>query len=403
MECGGAEGHVEEGEGVLGEAEKSQAVRLSETEVRDPAEGPVEGPVEGHSEDAPTSPSPLLFRLAALVVIVAGLRAAGSILIPMLLAGFLAVLSYPLLAALLRRGVRPGLAMAATVVAAAAVLTVFVLIINSAVSGFLTAAPTYQELLVTKAQGWLETARERITVLPDWLSPGTFDPSPLLDLAGGVVGGIVGGTVRGVASFISFMFLTLVVMVFMLAETLGLSGKLREAFGERADLLRHVESITQSTQRYVAVKTLVSALVGLSVGILTAVLGIEFPVVWAVIAFFLHYIPTFGAFVAAIPTVFVALAQYGWGRAFLVTAGYLTIGSVLGNILEPALLGRRVGLSPLAVLLSIVFWGWVWGPIGMILSVPVTVILKITFEHSERLEWLAILLGPRRKRAAAQR
>ena len=361
-----------------------------------------EGPVAGHSEDAPMPPSPLLFRLAALVVIVAGLRAAGPILIPMLLAGFLAVLSYPLLAALLRRGVRPGLAIAATVVAAAAVLAVFVLIINGAVAGFLTAAPAYQELLFIKAQGWLETARERVTVLPDWLSPETFDPSPLLDLAGGIVGGLVGGTVRGVASFISLLFLTLVVMVFMLAETLGLSGKLREAFGERADLLRHVESITQSTHRYVAVKTFVSALVALAVGILTAALGIEFPVVWAVIAFFLHYIPTFGAFVAAIPTVFVALAQYGWGRAFLVTAGYLVIGSVLGNIVEPALLGRRVGLSPLVVLLCLLFWGWVWGPIGMILSVPVTVVLKITFEHSEQLKWLAILLGPRRKRAAVQ-
>ena len=359
--------------------------------------------MDGHDTGAPTPPSVLLFRLAALVVIVAGLRAAGPIIIPMLLAGFLAVLSYPLLAALLRRGVRPGLALAATVVAAAAVLTVFVLIINGAVSGFLTAAPTYQELLITQAQGWLETARERVTVLPDWLSPETFDPSPLLDLAGGVVGGIVGGTVRGVASFISLMFLTLVVMVFMLAETLGLSGKLREAFGDRADLLRHVDSITQSTQRYVAVKTFVSALVGLSVGILTALLGIEFPVVWAVVAFFLHYIPTFGAFVAAVPTVLVALAQHGWGLASLVAAGYLVIGSVLGNILEPALLGRRVGLSPLAVLLSIVFWGWVWGPIGMILSVPVTVILKITFEHSEQLKWLATLLGPRRTRTAAQR
>ena len=367
---------------------------MTETAVRDPAERPV----VGHVESVPTAPSSVLFRLAALVVIVAGLRAVAPVLIPMLLAVFLAVLSYPLLAVLLRRGLGPGLAMAATVVAAAAVLTVFGLIINSAVAGFLTAAPTYQELLVTQAQGWFETARERITVLPEWLSPETFDPSSLIDLAGGVVGGLVGGTVRGVASFISLMTLTLVAMIFMLAETLGLSDKLREAFGERADLLRHVESITQSTQRYVAVKTFVCALVGLAVAILTAALGIEFPVVWAVIAFFLHYIPTFGAFIAAVPTVLVALAQYGGGRALLVAVGYLVIGSVLGNILEPTLLGRRVGLSPLAVLLCILFWGWVWGPIGMILSVPVTVILKIALEHSEQLKWVATLLGPRPKR-----
>ena len=117
----------------------------------------------------------------------------------------------------------------------------------------------------------------------------------------------------------------------------------------------------------------------------------------------MHYIPTFGAFFAAVPTVFVALAQHGWGHAALVMAGYLVIGSVLGNLLEPALLGRRVGLSSLAVLLCIIFWGWVWGPVGMILSVLVTVILKITFEHSEQLKWLAILLGSRRERAAVLR
>ena len=366
---------------------------------REPVEPAGENPAPPVAPAAPAGRS--LLRLASLVIVVAGLRAAEPVLIPMLLAVFLAVLSYPLLASMLRRGVRPGLAMGATVAAVAAALTVLGFIINGAVLRFLAAAPAYQELLVAKAQGWLESARANISVLPEWLSAETFDLSPLLDLAGGFVGGIVGGTVRGVAAFISLMFLTLVAMVFMLAETFGLPDKLRRAFGERADLLRHVEGITRSTQRYVAVKTFVSALVGLTTGILTAALGIEFPVVWAVLAFFLHYIPTFGAFIAGVPAVLVALAQHGLGRAFLVTLGYIVIGSVLGNIVEPALMGRRVGLSPLAVLLCLVFWGWVWGPVGMILSVPVTVILKITFEHTEQLKWFAVLLGPNRKRAAA--
>jgi predicted PurR-regulated permease PerM len=370
--------------------ESAGAEGSSDVEVASPTPGSVKPQVMS----AAVAGGRLLFRLAALVVVVAGLRAAEPILIPMLLAVFLVVLSHPLLDALLRRGMRPSLAMAATVAAAIAVLTVFALIINGAVSGFLAAAPTYQELLITKAQGWLEAARQNAT-LSRWLSPERFDFSPVVDLAGG----IVGGTVRGVASFVSLLFMTLVAMVFMLAETLGLPDKMRRAFGEGAETLLHVQNITRSTQRYVAVKTFVSALVGLTVGILTAVLGIEFPVVWAVVAFFMHYIPNFGAFAAALPTILVALAQYGLGRAFLVALGYLVIGSVFGNILEPALLGRRVGLSPLAVLLSLVFWGWVWGPIGMILSVPVTVILKITFEHTERLEWLAILLGPSAKRA----
>lgn len=329
-------------------------------------------------------------RLAALVVVVAGLRAAQPVLIPMLLAIFLAILCYPLQAALMRKGVRPGLALTATVAAAIAVLTAFGLLINRAVVGFLASVPAYQERLVAKAQVWLELARERGIELSDWLSPETFDFSPLIDLAGG----IAAGTVRGVAAFVSILFLTLVAMIFILAETLSFSGKLRAAFGEHPELLGHFESITRSTQRYVGVKTLISATVGLLVGGWTAVLGIEFPVVWGVVAFFLHFIPAFGAFIAAIPAVLVALAQYGGGRALLVAVGYLVVGSVLGSIVEPALMGRRVGLSPLAVLVSLVFWGWVWGPIGMILSVPVTMILKITMEHTEQLRWLAILLSP---------
>ena len=336
-----------------------------------------------------------LVRLAALVVVVAGLKAAEPVIIPMLLALFLAVLSFPLQAALLRWGVRPSLALAATVAAVIAVVLVFGLLVNQAVAGFVEALPSYQGRLVVKAQHWLELARERGVALSDWLSPETFDVSNWFDLAGG----IVGGTVRGVASLVSLLFMTLVVLIFMLAETLGLGGKLSAAFGERRELLDHVASITRSTQRYVGVKTFVSALVGLLVAAWTALLGIEFPIVWGVIAFFLHYIPTFGAFIAAAPTILVAVAQHGWGRAFGVALGYLVIGSVLGNIVEPALMGRRVGLSSLAVLVAIVFWGWLWGPIGMILSVPVTMILKIAFEHSRDFKWIAVLLGPNGKPA----
>jgi AI-2 transport protein TqsA len=331
-----------------------------------------------------------LVRFAALVVVVAGLRAAEPVLIPMLLAVFLAILSYPLQAALRRRGVRPSLSLVATVVAVLVVVTAFGLLVNSAVSGFVDAVPTYRTLLTAKVAHTLEVARENGFVVDNWLGEELFDASRWVDLASGVVG----GTVRGVASFVSLLFMTLVGMIFMLGESQGFSGKLRRAFGERPELLGHFAGITRSVQRYVAVKTLMSLVVGVLVGVWTAVLGIEFSVVWGVVAFFMHYIPNFGAFLAAAPTVLVALAQHGWASALLVALGYLVIGSVLGNIVEPALMGRRVGLSPLAVLLSLVFWGWLWGPIGMILSVPVTMVLKISLEHTRQLRWLAVLVGP---------
>lgn len=336
-----------------------------------------------------------LVRLAALAIVIAGLKAAEPVIIPMLLAFFLAVLSYPLQAKLMDWGVRPGLALTATFAAVIAVILAFGLLVNQAVLGFVAAVPLYQERLVAKAQHWVELASERGIEVSEWFSPESFEISSYLDLAGG----IVGGTVRGVASLVSLLFMTLVALIFMLAESHGAGEKLRVAFGARRELVSDVNSITSATQRYVGIKTLVSLMTGVLVAIWTAVLGIEFPIVWGMVAFFMHYIPAFGAFLAGFPAVLVALAQYGWGRAFGVAVGYLVIGSVLGNIVEPALMGRRVGLSPLAVLVSLVFWGWVWGPIGMILSVPVTMILKISFEHSQDLRWLAVMLGPNPKRA----
>ena len=337
-----------------------------------------------------------LVRLAALCVVVAGLKAAEPVFIPMLLAFFLAVLSYPMQAKLMRWGVRPMLALSATVGAVLAMIIAFGLLINRAVVGLLNSVPVYQDRLIAKAQNWLELASARGIELSDWLAPETFDLSNYLDLAGD----IVGGTVRGVASLASLIFMTVVALIFMLAEAYGLEDKLRVAFGDRRELISHVAGITRSTQRYVGVKTLVSALTGITVVMWTAALGIEFPLVWGVVAFFMHYIPTFGAFLAAFPTILVALAQYGWGRAFGVALGYLVIGSILGNIVEPALMGRRIGLSPLAVLVALVFWGWLWGPIGALLSVPVTMILKISLEYSTDFKWLTVLLSPNPKREA---
>lgn len=338
-----------------------------------------------------------LVRFAALVVAVAGLRAAEPVLIPMLLAVFLAVLSHPLQAGLQRRGVRPSLALSATVVAVLIVVVACGLLVGSAVSGLLEALPTYHELLTVKIDRWLEIARQGGLTPDDWLGEEPLDLTRWVELAGG----LVGGTVRGVASFLSLLVMTLVAVMFMLGEALGLDGKLRRAFGERPEVLEHFAGITRSVQRYVGIKTVVSLAVGLLVTAWTALLGIEFPVVWGVVAFFMRFIPNFGAFLAAAPALLVALTLHGWASALLVSLGYVVIGSVLGNIVEPALMGRRVGLSALVVLLSLVFWGWLWGPIGMILSVPVTVVLKISLEHTQQLRWLAVLLGPSEDREPA--
>jgi len=148
------------------------------------------------------------------------------------------------------------------------------------------------------------------------------------------------------------------------------------------------------------VKTVISFATGVSAGLWVALLGIDFALLWGLAAFLLNYIPTFGSLIAMIPPVLLALVQFGPTRAVIALLGYLGINAVFGNLAEPYLTGRRIGILPLAVLLSVIVWGWMWGAAGMLLSVPITMALKIALEHSsDELRWIAALIeGGKRER-----
>jgi predicted PurR-regulated permease PerM len=133
---------------------------------------------------------------------------------------------------------------------------------------------------------------------------------------------------------------------------------------------------------------------GVAAALWVWILGVDFPIIWGVLAFLLNYVPNLGSIVAAIPPMLLAFVQYGGGTAFLVAAGYTVINLVIGNIIEPRFMGQGLGLSTLVVFLSLVFWGWLFGPVGMLLSVPLTMMLKIGFESHPDTRWLAIVLGP---------
>ena len=324
-----------------------------------------------------------------MVVIVAGLRAAADILQPVLLAAFLAVLSFPLLAWLCRRGVRVSLAVVATVLADLGLLVALGFLISGAVNEFASTAPDYVNALVAKFKTLMATLEERGIDLSEWVASEPIDPRQLVEVAGG----IVGGTVRGVFSVLSDLTLVAVTLIFVLYELVVLPEKLGDAFGD-GGARRTFEDVFAEMQRYLAIKTAVSILTGLGIGVWVWALGVDFPLLWGLAAFLLNYVPVLGPFIAATPAVLVTLIQYGWLRVLILVVGYLVVEILLGEIAEPRLMGRRFDLSTALVLVSLVFWGWIWGPLGMILSVPLTMTLKIVLEHSESLSWVAILLGP---------
>jgi predicted PurR-regulated permease PerM len=187
--------------------------------------------------------------------------------------------------------------------------------------------------------------------------------------------------------------LILLTVVFILLEAADFPKKLQAALKKPEGSLSTIEKFSRSANRYVVIKTLISATTGITIWLWLLILGVDYPVLWGTLAFMLNYVPNIGSILAAIPATLLALVQLGVGSAFLTALGFLVVNNILGNIVEPKLMGRGLGLSTLVVFISLVFWGWVLGPLGMVLSVPLTSLVKIALESSEETRGLAIMLG----------
>ena len=157
--------------------------------------------------------------------------------------------------------------------------------------------------------------------------------------------------------------------------------------------LNYLGQISKDIQRYLHIKTAVSLATGALAWLMTLAFGLEFPLLWGVLAFALNYIPSIGSMIAAIPPCVLALWQLGMVPAALIAVGYLSINMALGNVIEPMLLGRRFGISTLVVVLSALFWGWVWGPAGMFVAIPLTMLIKVMLDNSGELRWISVAMG----------
>lgn len=326
----------------------------------------------------------LLIGGACVVVILAGLRLASELLVPLAFSAFLAILSTPLVAWLRRRGVPVFAAVSLVVLVVLAVLSGMAGLVGGSLNSLVAAAPRYEErvdALLSSSTAWLEGHGIEISYSQ---VRHLVDPSAAI--------GLVGGTVTQLASMLSDTLLVILTVVFMLFEATVLPDKIRTAIGNPgADLRRYAKIITEINQ-YIVIKTYVSLAAGLVAWLMLWLLGIDFALLWGCLTFVLHFVPNIGAIVAAVPPVLLALVQFGLARATIAMIGFVAIGTVIGNIVEPRVMGRRLGLSTLVVFLSLLFWGWLWGPVGMLLSVPLTMILKILLENSPEWRWIAVLM-----------
>jgi AI-2 transport protein TqsA len=200
--------------------------------------------------------------------------------------------------------------------------------------------------------------------------------------------------VMGVPTVLSTVLTVLLLIVFMLLEVTTMPKRVHAALGWSPSTFSDFSRTMSEIQRYLSVKTATSAGTGICCGLWCAVCGVPNPALWGLVTFALHYVPTVGSLVAAMPPVFLALTAFGIGRAAEVAGGFAVFSLIIGNLIEPNALGRSLSVSPLVVLLSMFVWGWLLGPTGALLSVPLTLIAKIVLWNTSDLHWVAVLLGP---------
>jgi len=333
------------------------------------------------SNESKTMASGLLVSVAAFIIIVAGMKAAAPLLVPFLLALFVAILIASPFNWLQDKGLSAGVAL--LVVLGLLVLVILLLgtLIGSSVEDF---TGDFPDFLTADLLAWLDNAGVHLT---NELVSAYMDPGKAMQMATNILGGM--------GNMLTNSFLILVTVVFIMLEAAGFPDKWRLMNSNADESLAEFSEAIRNINRYMGIKTLTSLATGVLVVVLLVILGVDYPLLWGVLAFLLNFVPNIGSIIAAIPAVLQTLVQLGFGVALEVALGYLAINIVIGTFVEPRYMGKELGLSTLVVFLSLVFWGWVLGPVGMLLSVPLTIAAKIALNGHENTRWVAIMLGPK--------
>jgi AI-2 transport protein TqsA len=324
--------------------------------------------------------------LASFVIIIAGMKAAESIIVPFLLALFITIIALPPFLWLQQKKVPRGLALVILILFFLTFIFLIGLLIGTSITDFTSNLPLYEQKLQNQTQALVNWLIKKKYIESDFQISNAFKPGVVLDIAGNVFNQLSNLFTNG--------FLILLTVIFMMLEVSSLPKKINEMFANPESSLSSIKAVTQNINKYITLKTIMNLCNALLVTIFLFFMGVDYYLLWGLLAFMLNYIPTIGSFFALLPPALLALVQFGFVEAIIVVIGFVIINTLVGNIIEPRFMGKGLGLSTLVVFLSLIFWGWVLGPIGMLLSVPLTITIKIALDSSEETRWLSVLLGP---------
>jgi len=326
-----------------------------------------------------------MLNFAAFVIIVGGLMLAKSIIAPFLMALFISIICAQPIFWLEKRKVPKGLAVVIVLIGIILLFVGFGYLIGGTISSFTSNAPKYEESLNSITDGFMDMLNSNGIKISKEQLPNMFDTSKILAF-----------TVSAVNELVSMMgntFLVLLTIMFMLLELSSISDKIKAVFKGPDESLGYLTIIVEHIRHYLGIKTIISVVTSILIYIALSIIGLDYGILWAVIAGLLNYIPNIGSIIAAVPALLFALVQLGPGSAVWTLVSFMAVNNVLGNFVEPKIMGRGLGLSTLVVFLSLIFWGFVLGTVGMFLSVPLTITIKIILEQNEKTRWIAILLG----------
>jgi AI-2 transport protein TqsA len=327
----------------------------------------------------------ILATLASLIVVATGIWAARPILVPVLFAAFLAIISGPAMTWLIQRRVPRPAALLMVVLGMAAIVITVVVVIGQSLYSFRDNLETYKEPLQQKVAAITDRLTEAGIQVSESARADNFNTDNAVDYLKTLLGGLTNLFGKGLFVLFSFVFIVL--------EAAGFPAKVAAMPGDTTARLDRWHRIITETRRYFALKTVISLVTGVAIGVMLAVLKVPYAPLWALMAFLFNFIPNIGSIIAAVPPIVITFIVLDGSTLIWVIAIYLAVNLLIGNMIEPRIMGRGLGLSTLVVFLSLVFWGFVLGPVGMLLSVPLTMIAKIVLTASDDTRWLGLLLS----------
>jgi AI-2 transport protein TqsA len=334
----------------------------------------------------PKQATPYLVAFASVIIIIAGLKAAAPILVQLFMALFIAIICMPSIRWMESKKIPRSIA----IVIVLTVIVGFVYGVIALVGDSINAFQSNKDFYITQLDS-------RVTSISQWIASqgipvdsinlgAAFEKADVMSLVTLVVG--------SVGNLFSDFFIIFLSVIFILAETTSFPAKFSKAFSDAHDKMVHVNNILSKVRHYLAIKAVTSLITGILASLALVVIGVDYPFLWGMLAFLLNFIPNLGSLIAAIPPVILALIQFGPIGVMWTGLSFFAINNVIGNYLEPKLMGKMLGLSAFVVFLSLILWGYIFGSVGMFLSVPLTMIIKIALDTSEKTRWLGILLGP---------